>query len=81
MKERRILRSVEAFTNEPKDKKMKFCVNCGNIAAHTAYFHVEGATIIERYCNTCIKTIGNLQKLGDSMKNKEKSGNFEPNVR
>ena len=64
MKERRILRSVEAFTNEPGDKKMKFCVNCGNIAAHTAYFHVEGATIIERYCDTCIKTIGEPSKVG-----------------
>ena len=52
MKEPRTLRSVEEFTNEPKDKKMKFCVNCGNIASHTAYFHVEGATIIERYCTT-----------------------------
>ena len=56
MKEARTLRSVEEFTNEPKDKKIKFCVNCGNIAAHTAYFKVEGATIIERYCYTCIKT-------------------------
>ena len=64
MKETRTLHSVEAFTNEPKDKKMKFCVNCGNIAAHTAYFHVEGATIIERYCNTCIKTIGEPSKVG-----------------
>ena len=42
MKEARTLRSVEEFTNEPKDKKIKFCVNCGNIAAHTAYFKVEG---------------------------------------
>ena len=64
MKERRILRSVEAFTNEPKDKKMKFCVNCGNIAAHTAYFKVEGATIIERYCDTCIKTIEEPSNVG-----------------
>ena len=64
MKEQRTLISVEAFTNEPRDKKIKFCVNCGNNAAHTAYFHVEGATIIERYCNTCIKTIGEPSKVG-----------------
>ncbi len=57
MKETRTLRSVEAFTNEPKDKKIKYCVNCGNIAAHTAYFKVVGATIIERYCDTCVKNI------------------------
>ena len=68
MKEARTLRSVEEFTNEPKDKKIKFCVNCGNIAAHTAYFKVEGATIIERYCYTCIKTIEQPREAEDSMK-------------
>ena len=70
MKEARTLRSVEEFTNEPKDKKIKFCVNCGNIAAHTAYFKVEGggATIIERYCYTCINTIEQLREAEDSMK-------------
>jgi hypothetical protein len=64
MKEPRTLRSVEAFTNEPGDKKMKFCMNCGNIASHTAYFQVEGATIIERYCNTCIKAIEEPSNVG-----------------
>ena len=64
MKEPRTLRSVEAFTNEPGDKKMKFCVNCGYIASHTAYFKVEGATIIERYCDTCIKTIEEPSDVG-----------------
>jgi hypothetical protein len=64
MKEQRTLISVEAFTNEPRDKKIKFCVNCGNIAAHTAYFRVEGATIIKRYCDTCIKTIEKPAKVG-----------------
>ena len=68
MKEQRTLISVEAFTNEPRDKKIKFCANCGNIAAHTAYFRVEGATIIERYCYTCIKTIEQLREAEDSMK-------------
>ena len=68
MKETRTLHSVEAFTNEPKDKKMKFCVNCGNSASHTANFHIEGAMIIERYCNTCIKTIEQLREAEDSMK-------------
>jgi len=47
-----------------RDKKMKFCVNCGNIAAHTAYFKVEGAAIIERYCDTCIKTIEEPSDVG-----------------
>ena len=64
MKETRTLHSVEALANEPKDKKMKFCVNCGHIASHTAYFHIEGAMIIERYCNTCIKTIEEHSNVG-----------------
>ena len=65
MKEPRTLRSVEAFTNEPGDKKTKFCVNCGNVAAHTAYFKVEGATIIERYSDTCIKSIEEPGRLNE----------------
>ncbi len=63
-KKLRTLRSIEAFTNEPGSKKMKFCVNCGNIAAHTACFKVEGATIIERYCDVCVKTIGEPSNSG-----------------
>ena len=38
MKEARTLRSVEEFTNEPKDKKIKFCVNCGNIGSAYSLF-------------------------------------------
>ena len=49
MKGLKTLRSVEPFTIESKDTKMKFCVNDGNVATHTAYFSVEGAIIIERY--------------------------------
>ena len=57
MKGQRTLRSVEPLTIESKDKKIKFCVNDGNVATHTAYFGVEGAIIVERYCDTCIKII------------------------
>jgi hypothetical protein len=73
MKEQRTLRSVEAFTNEPKDKKIKFCVNCGHVATHTACYSVEGATIIERYCESCVKTIEQPREAEDSMKNEDKS--------
>ncbi|MEP6576458.1 MAG: hypothetical protein ABJB85_08535 [Nitrososphaerota archaeon] len=68
MKQSRTLRAVEALTNEPRDKKMKFCINCGNVATHTAYFKVEGATIIERYCDTCIKTIEEHSNLSNVVK-------------
>jgi len=55
---------VEPFTNKPKDKKIKFCVNDGNVATHTAYFSVEGAIIIERYCDACLKAIGEPSNAG-----------------
>jgi hypothetical protein len=33
--------------------KSKFCVNCGNIATQEALFNVDGAILIEKYCDTC----------------------------
>ena len=68
MKGLKTLRSVEPFTIESKDKKkdkkIKFCVNDGNVATHTAYFSVEGAIIIERYCDACSKAIGEPSNAG-----------------
>ena len=45
--------------NESTKKAMKtyFCVGCGNVATQTAFFKVEGATVIERYCDNCVKTV------------------------
>lgn len=57
MKGLKTLRSVEPFTNKPKNKKRKICVSCGNIATQIASFDVDWVTVLERYCNTCIKTI------------------------
>ena len=37
--------------------KITHCVSCGNIATHEAIFSVEGATIIEKYCDSCVKKI------------------------
>ena len=31
----------------------KFCVSCGKTATQEALFNVEGALLIEKYCNTC----------------------------
>ena len=64
MKEPRTLRSVEAFTNEPKDKKMKFCVNCGNIAAHTAYFKLKVLRLLKDIMILVSRLLGNLQSGG-----------------
>jgi hypothetical protein len=54
-KELRSLRSVEPVTNE-RDK-IKVCVNCGNISTQIAIFDVDGATVIERYCDNCAKSV------------------------
>ena len=36
-------------------KNTKFCVNCGNVATQEALFNLEGAMLIEKYCDTCAK--------------------------
>jgi hypothetical protein len=33
--------------------KPKFCVNCGNMATQEALFNVDGAMLIEKYCDKC----------------------------
>jgi hypothetical protein len=33
--------------------KAKFCISCGNMATQEVLFNVEGATLIEKYCDTC----------------------------
>ena len=35
--------------------KTKYCVSCSNTATQEAIFTVEGATIIEKYCDSCSK--------------------------
>ena len=35
--------------------KAKFCVNCCNIATQEALFNVDGAMLIEKYCDSCAK--------------------------
>ena len=45
--------SVRTFVDV--GKKTKYCVSCGNSATQEAIFTVEGATIIEKYCDSCSK--------------------------
>ena len=35
--------------------KAKFCVDCGNMATQEALFNVDGAMLIEKYCDACAK--------------------------
>jgi hypothetical protein len=37
--------------------KTKFCTHCGNVATQEALFEVEGASLIEKYCDICVKKI------------------------
>lgn len=37
-----------------KEKKLKYCVTCANLATQEAYFDVGGGVIvIEKYCDAC----------------------------
>ena len=49
------LTSLRPFTAH-RDKT-KFCAHCGNVASQEALFGVEGASIIEKYCDICVKKI------------------------
>jgi hypothetical protein len=45
--------SIRAFVDV--DGKTKYCVSCGNAATQEAIFTVDGATIIEKYYDSCAK--------------------------
>ena len=49
------LTSLRPFTEHRGEKK--FCVECGNVATQEALFQVEGASLIEKYCDICVKKI------------------------
>ena len=55
---RRIV-SITPIEQKPKPRvetndKRKRCFHCSNLATKTVLFKQEGATIIERYCDSCI---------------------------
>ncbi len=45
--------SIRAFVDV--GGKTKYCVSCGNTATQEAIFTADGATIIEKYCDSCAK--------------------------
>jgi hypothetical protein len=53
-------RSNPEFKPIQKDEKGKdrqyFCIGWGNTATQTANFKMEGATILERYCDKCTES-------------------------
>jgi hypothetical protein len=42
------IRSIDEVGRNPK-----FCVTCGNIATKEALFNVDGAVLVEKYCDMC----------------------------
>jgi hypothetical protein len=49
------LTSLRPFTEHRG--KTKFCAHCGNVATQEALFEVERASLIEKYCDICVKKI------------------------
>ena len=43
----------EPIEKDEKSNKVYFCVGCGGVATQTALYKIEGAVILERYCDTC----------------------------
>jgi hypothetical protein len=56
------LRSIEPFTANPQ-KNARFCIHCGQVATKIAYYNIEGPVILEKYCDVCVKAIGDSSKL------------------
>ena len=49
------LTSLRPFTEHRGEKK--FCAYCGNVATQEALFQVNGVSLIEKYCDICVKKI------------------------
>ena len=54
-----INRSNPEFKPIEKEKgrdRQYYCIGCGKIATQTANFKMEGAIILERYCDKCTES-------------------------
>jgi hypothetical protein len=49
--EKKVFSSFRSFDDVGKNPK--FCVSCGNTATKEALFNVDGAMIVEKYCDIC----------------------------
>jgi len=45
--------SIRAFVDV--SGKTKYCVSCSNTATQEVIFTADGATILEKYCDSCAK--------------------------
>ena len=51
------LRSFDEVSKNPK-----FCISCGHTATQEALFNVDGAVLIEKYCDTCAEKEANRSR-------------------
>jgi hypothetical protein len=49
--EKKVFSSLRSFDDEGRNPK--FCVTCGKAATKEALFNVDGAVLLEKYCDTC----------------------------
>jgi hypothetical protein len=49
--EKKVFSSFRSFDDVGKNPK--FCVSCGNTATKEALFNVDGAVLVEKYCDLC----------------------------
>ena len=47
----KVFSSLRSFDDVGRNSK--FCVSCGNMATKEALFNVDGAVLIEKYCDSC----------------------------
>lgn len=53
---RKDTRSIEPYTSNV-EKNSRFCIECGQLATKLVKYDTEGAIIIEKYCEKCVKSI------------------------
>jgi len=50
------LKSIEPYISNV-EKNSRFCIECGQPATKLVKYDTEGAIIIEKYCEKCVKSI------------------------
>jgi ribosomal protein L44E len=53
--------------DEKRTDRQYFCIGCGNVATQTAFFKIEGAVIVERYCDVCAAKMTNQSQSGSGI--------------
>jgi len=50
------LKAIEPFTSKA-EKNSRFCIGCGEPATKLVKYSIDGAIIVEKYCDRCAKAI------------------------